>query len=133
MVLSLPFGESGLSALEGFSTTAELVLAFSILVVFAFTLNKPFLYVIHDEVSSMEALSDYDAKIMEAASSCRLTPREREIFELLAYGRNSHYIESALSISPNTVKTHLRNIYNKMGVSNQQELLSKVSSTRVDR
>jgi len=57
-----------------------------------------------------------------------LTPRECEVFELLAYGRNARYIEENLGVSSNTVKTHVRNVYNKLGVSSHQELLSLVAS-----
>lgn len=55
-----------------------------------------------------------------------LTPRESDIFLLLARGRNSRFIESALVVSKNTVKTHTRNIYRKLGVHSQQQLIDAV-------
>lgn len=55
-----------------------------------------------------------------------LTPRESDIFPLLARGRNSRFIESALVVSRNTVKTHTRNIYRKLGVHSQQQLIDAV-------
>lgn len=55
-----------------------------------------------------------------------LTPREAEIVELLARGRNSQAIQEKLVVSRNTVKTHVKNIYAKLGVHSQQELIDLV-------
>lgn len=52
-----------------------------------------------------------------------LTPREVEVFELLAKGRSYRYIENALVLSRNTVKTHIRRIYQKLDIHSQQELI----------
>lgn len=52
-----------------------------------------------------------------------LTPREREIFMLLAKGRNAEYVQNALFISNHTVKTHISNIYKKLDVHSSQELI----------
>jgi LuxR family transcriptional regulator, positive regulator of biofilm formation len=48
-----------------------------------------------------------------------LTAREREILILVASGINNSQIADNLSISRNTVKTHLYNIYNKIQVPNR--------------
>lgn len=52
-----------------------------------------------------------------------LTPREAEVFGLLSKGRNAEFIQNALFISNHTVKTHIYNIYRKMGIHSLQELL----------
>lgn len=52
-----------------------------------------------------------------------LTPRETEVFALLSKGRNAEFIQKTLYISNHTVKTHIYNIYRKMGVHSLQELL----------
>lgn len=52
-----------------------------------------------------------------------LSKREREVLGLLLEGRNVPAIEKILCISENTVKTHKRHIYEKLGVHSQQELL----------
>ncbi len=51
-----------------------------------------------------------------------LSMREREVFQLLAEGRNVKEAAGALSLSPKTVETHRANIYAKLGVSNAVEL-----------
>ena len=44
----------------------------------------------------------------------------------LANGRTVPYIQDKLTISQSTVKTHVRNIYRKMGVKGKQELLDVI-------
>ncbi len=50
-----------------------------------------------------------------------LTPREREVLELVADGLNAGQVEQALFLSHNTLKTHLRHIYAKLGVHTREE------------
>jgi DNA-binding CsgD family transcriptional regulator len=45
-----------------------------------------------------------------------LTPRECEILDLLASGSSNKELARALNISPNTVKTHVARLYEKLGV-----------------
>ena len=61
------------------------------------------------------------------AQACGLTAREGEILEQLAAGHNSRYIATALIISDSTMRTHMRSIYRKLGVSSQSELIVLVS------
>ena len=68
----------------------------------------------------------------------RLSPREREILGYLLAGRSRPFIRDELVLSLNTVNTHVRNIYAKMEVHSQQELLTLARSAsdmagRVDR
>lgn len=46
----------------------------------------------------------------------RLTPREREILDLVAEGRTNAEIAERLWVSPVTVRKHLENVYAKLGV-----------------
>ncbi|OUC98179.1 hypothetical protein CA983_29520 [Streptomyces swartbergensis] len=45
-----------------------------------------------------------------------LTPRERDVLALVGEGMPNREIAAALSLSPDTVKDHLRRIYTKLGV-----------------
>jgi DNA-binding CsgD family transcriptional regulator len=58
-----------------------------------------------------------------------LSPREVEVFLLLAKGRNAEYISRSLFISTHTVKTHISRIYRKLAVNSQQELIDRVDQT----
>jgi len=51
----------------------------------------------------------------------RLTQREIELLQLVARGMSNKAVAQALSISENTVKYHLRNILQKLGVQNRTE------------
>jgi DNA-binding NarL/FixJ family response regulator len=46
----------------------------------------------------------------------RLTPREREVLDLVIGGRSNTEIADALTVSPSTVKTHLGHILDKLGL-----------------
>ena len=59
-----------------------------------------------------------------------LTPREVDVFMLLAKGRNAKVIERELFISVYTIKGHNNNIYRKLGVKSQQELIDLVENYR---
>ena len=51
-----------------------------------------------------------------------LTPREREIADLVADGRTNREVASQLVLSAKTIEAHLRNIYAKLGVRSRVEL-----------
>ena len=51
-----------------------------------------------------------------------LTPREREVFFLASRGLKNAEIAEELYLSEKTIKTHLRNIYNKLNLASKAEL-----------
>jgi DNA-binding NarL/FixJ family response regulator len=51
-----------------------------------------------------------------------LTPREADVLELLRQGRSNAEIALGLHVSIETVRTHRRNIYRKLGVRTRREL-----------
>ena len=59
----------------------------------------------------------------EVAGFWALTEREREVMGLLNQGLSRSEIARAQSVSQNTVKTHLKNIYAKLGVHSRSEVL----------
>lgn len=61
-----------------------------------------------------------------------LTPREVDVLVLLLEGRNATSIAKVLQLSPNTVRTHLKNVYSKMDVHNRHDLLALVGSLGVE-
>jgi DNA-binding NarL/FixJ family response regulator len=60
----------------------------------------------------------------------QLTPRERAIATRLIEGYRVTGIAEDLVLSPSTVRTHLASVFAKLGVSNQNELLTAVRSSR---
>lgn len=71
----------------------------------------------------LSPVADRCAAIGAAAG---LTDREQEIFEYLARGRNVRFIQDELTVSYNTVKTHVSHIYAKLDVHSHQELIDLV-------
>jgi DNA-binding CsgD family transcriptional regulator len=53
-----------------------------------------------------------------------LTEREKQIAALLLKGRTSKLIAAELYLSENTVKTHIKNIYSKLGIKSKSELFN---------
>lgn len=73
--------------------------------------------------------AEVDAVLERRRSVARkhgLSNRETEIFLLLAQGRSRPYIRDSLYLSKNTVATHIRHIYEKLGIHSQQELIDLV-------
>jgi len=50
-----------------------------------------------------------------------LTPQEVRVLQLITEGLNNSTIAEILSLSPNTVKSHVRNIFSKLGVSDRTQ------------
>ena len=58
----------------------------------------------------------------------RLTPREREIVAGVAAGESNREIAQRLTLAEATVKHHISNIFDKLGVSNRAELAAYATS-----
>jgi two-component system, NarL family, response regulator DegU len=50
-----------------------------------------------------------------------LSKKEKEILQLLTWGRTNKEIAGALRVSPETVKMTLKNIFRKLGVENRTQ------------
>ncbi len=59
-----------------------------------------------------------------AQSSLGITEREREVLQLLADGRSNKEIAARLGLSPNTVKTHVARLFEKLRVARRTEAIS---------
>jgi DNA-binding CsgD family transcriptional regulator len=69
----------------------------------------------------MEALP-----VADEARSDGLTQREREVALLVADGLRSREVAERLAIAPQTVKSHLKTIFDKLGVRNRVELARRL-------
>ena len=70
-------------------------------------------------------------RLAETLSRYRISSREAEVVRLLAEGRSYREIEEQLCISMATVKTHVYNIYRKMGIRRRWQLLQILQSPEV--
>lgn len=60
-----------------------------------------------------------------ALKSLNISPREYETLELLAGGLTNKEIARKLDVSPNTVKTHLAKLYEKLGAARRTDAVNK--------
>ncbi len=73
-------------------------------------------------VSAMQEVDPEDYAHF-ATNLCRLTPKEREIFDLYLAGKNGKDIRNLLGISENTLKYHNKHIYQTLNITSRKELL----------
>ena len=62
----------------------------------------------------------------ELAQKYNLSPRETDVFLLLAQGRSRPHISNELFLADGTVKTHISHIYRKLNVHTREEFLTVV-------
>ena len=68
----------------------------------------------------------FDERCRALADEYGLTPRELEVFQMLARGRDRAYIQEQLVVSRNTVKAHVKHIYAKFDIHSHQDLIDLV-------
>ncbi|MEG2025259.1 MAG: helix-turn-helix transcriptional regulator [Gordonibacter sp.] len=77
-------------------------------------------------VEEADTASDFEKAGTRLARRCHLSPREVEVFFLLAKGRNRAFISEELVIGDETTKSHIKSIYRKTDVHSQQELINLI-------
>ena len=75
-------------------------------------------------VDSMTIAEKMQIVFSRLAEDKTLTAKEIEVIEKILNGKSRKEIADELHISENTVKTHLKHIYEKLEVANKQELLT---------
>ena len=71
-------------------------------------------------------LADVDA----APNTPQLTPREREVAELVAQGLTNREIAERLFLSERTAQNHVQHILTKLDLSNRSQIAAWVTSRR---
>lgn len=74
-----------------------------------------------------------DLQALTSDPFAELTSRERELLTALANGWTNLQIASRIGISRNTVKYHLKNLYDKLGVSNRAMAVALYMQTTMDQ
>jgi DNA-binding NarL/FixJ family response regulator len=77
-----------------------------------------------------KVISSFQEPLTAAAEVEELSPREREILELLAAGFPNKQIADRLGLTDGTVRWHLRHVYNKLHVRSRTEAALKFRSSQ---
>lgn len=82
----------------------------------------------------IETLSDLVDAVSEETSSppnslTSLSPREKEIADYVGQGLSNREIAKQLDLSENTIKVHLRNVFQKTGAVNRNRLAAQIHAT----
>jgi DNA-binding NarL/FixJ family response regulator len=78
-----------------------------------------------------KVIFSFQEPVAAAAEMAELSPREREILELLAAGHPNKTIADRLGLTDGTVRWHLRHVYDKLHVRSRTEAALKFRSSRV--
>jgi DNA-binding NarL/FixJ family response regulator/class 3 adenylate cyclase len=97
-------------------------------------------YLLKDRVSDVDAFASSVRRVAEGGSALdpdvvsqligrrrrddpleQLTPREREVLELMAEGRSNRGIAEALVVTPHAIEKHVTNIFAKLGLGEAPE------------
>jgi DNA-binding NarL/FixJ family response regulator len=89
------------------------------------TQARDVLHAIHLASRGMHVLPPAPTSEREGIGPEMLTPREADVLELLQAGRSNAEIANALHVSVETVRTHARRVYRKLGVRTRRELRAR--------
>ncbi|WP_109479508.1 LuxR C-terminal-related transcriptional regulator [Paraburkholderia sp. C35] len=90
--------------------------------------NKETIAYIDRLLNGWRALHDPDAKAGSEAVREPLSARERSIIELIARGQSNKEIARTLGISPETVKTYVKNVFVKLNVDKRAQAVARAQA-----
>jgi ATP/maltotriose-dependent transcriptional regulator MalT len=67
----------------------------------------------------------------ELAIAASISPREQEVLRLMSAGLSSQEIAERCFISASTVKTHIENIFHKLGVNNRMQAIAQAQMLNI--
>ena len=76
-------------------------------------------------------ITNMQKTVPAVANDYQLTNREKEILQLLSKGNSFKMIAAELCISLDTVRTHIKKIYDKLHVCSQIEAVSKAINEKI--
>lgn len=131
--LGVFLGQQAAWALGDFETQLSIVSVFLIVAAASYMFEGTDASLVFDSPTPEEVGGDADTlddRISSVAAAHGLTPRESELFSYWATGHNSRYIQDKMGVSAETVKTHIRHIYEKCGVHSREEVIALLGEDR---
>lgn len=83
-------------------------------------------------ISAPASPAQVDVVCNQIIDEFALSEREGEILRLIARGNTTSTIASKLVISPHTVNTHIRHIYEKVNIHKRSELIEYINMRKSD-
>lgn len=83
-------------------------------------------------ISAPASPAQVDVVCNQIIDEFALSEREGEILRLIARGNTASNIASELVISPHTVNTHIRHIYEKVNIHKRSELIEYINMRKSD-
>jgi ATP/maltotriose-dependent transcriptional regulator MalT len=83
-----------------------------------------------NRLTGRRAIPDFERN-SAAITSLGISLREYEVLEMLGDGHSNKVIARQLSISPNTVKTHVARLYEKLEVASRTQAIGKARSLNI--
>jgi DNA-binding CsgD family transcriptional regulator len=77
-----------------------------------------------------EPVKEWNTEFQELCTLHAFTERERDIIHLYAQGRSVPFISKELFIAKSTVKTHIGNVYARLGIHTKQELMDILGTVK---
>lgn len=81
--------------------------------------------------SSVAHVDGLEADLTTLSAAASITEREQQVLRLLSAGLSNREIASQMSLSESTVKTHLKNIFRKLGVSSRTKAIAQSRALRL--
>ncbi len=98
-----------------------------------FLFNKQTLFPVDKKMGWVPDEKSNQIRCLQLAEEHGLTPRQKEIVLMLARGERVSYIADKLVLSQGTVRGHVNQIYRKLGVHSNAELIALVRDEAVER
>jgi LuxR family maltose regulon positive regulatory protein len=73
----------------------------------------------------------HKAELTTLSTAASITAREQHVMRLIAAGLSNREIAVQLSLAESTVKTHLKNIYHKLGVNSRTRAIAQAQRLKL--
>lgn len=104
------------------SADCGLLLPFAMVPRSSLTALEPYLPQLRDVIAAVESACE-DTEFPQPRVLAELSEREHEVLVALARSHSLHGVAKSLFLTTNTVKTHLRSIYRKLGAHSRDEAI----------
>jgi LuxR family maltose regulon positive regulatory protein len=72
-----------------------------------------------------------EAELAALSTAASITPREQEVLQLVSAGLSNREIATRFMLAESTVKTHLKNIYRKLGVNSRTQAVAQARALKL--